>query len=537
MKKTTALKNLIASRELSFLMEAHNGLSARIVEQTGFEGIWASGLTISSTMGLRDSNEASYTQVLEILELMSDVTTIPILVDGDTGYGNFNNMRRFVKKLEQRNIAGICIEDKLFPKMNSFIHGEKQLLADVEEFCGKIKAGKDSRRDSDFQIVARVEALIAGWGLAEALKRASAYREAGADAILIHSKLSRADEIVAFMNEWGNRAPVVIVPTKYYQTPTEVFKKAGVSTVIWANHLCRSSILAMQKTAEQIFKDQNLHQVEDSIAPLSEVFRLQGAEELEEAEKKYLPRNGNNNRAVILAATRGEELGALTADRPKTMLPIASGKPILHQLIGTFNELGIKNITVVRGYKKEAVQAPNIKTVDNDDYEATQLVYSLYLAREQLAGPTLVSYGDVLLKKYIPMSLMEEKGDIVVAAEAVWNQSERPGRYREFIACDQPYCRERLQQHVLMRDIGTDLPKDKICGEWLGLFKVSETGAGILRTVLEDLSKRPRFRLMRSADLFKELIVRDHKINVVYTVGHWLDINTLVDLSQASSFS
>jgi phosphoenolpyruvate phosphomutase len=111
-----ALRQEIASPTLSFLMEAHNGLSAKIAEEAGFRGIWASGLTMSAALGLRDSNEASWTQVLEVLEYMADSATVPILVDGDTGYGNFNNVRRLVRKLCQTGIAGVCIEDKLFPR-------------------------------------------------------------------------------------------------------------------------------------------------------------------------------------------------------------------------------------------------------------------------------------------------------------------------------------------------------------------------------------------------------------------------------------
>ena len=132
-----ALRHELLSPTLSFLMEAHNGLSAKIVEEAGFAGIWASGLSISAALGVRDNNEASWTQVLEILEFMADATSLPILVDGDTGYGNFNNVRRLVRKLCQRGIAGVCIEDKLFPKTNSFI-GEAQPLADIDEFCGRI---------------------------------------------------------------------------------------------------------------------------------------------------------------------------------------------------------------------------------------------------------------------------------------------------------------------------------------------------------------------------------------------------------------
>ncbi|MGA8944170.1 MAG: phosphoenolpyruvate mutase [Thermoactinomyces sp.] len=295
MKKTSQLKQLIHSRNLEFLMEAHNGLSAKIVEEAGFKGIWASGLSISAAMGVRDNNEASWTQVLEVLEFMSDAASIPILFDGDTGFGNFNNARRLVKKLEQRQIAGVCVEDKLFPKTNSFLNSKTQPLADINEFCGKIKAMKDTQTDEDFVVVARVEAFIAGLGLKEALRRADAYRQAGADAILIHSKRSDIAEIESFIKEWGQRSPVVIVPTKYYSTPTNLFRKLGINLVIWANHNLRASIDAMKKISQQIFREKSLVRAEKKIATLQEVFRLQRVDELLEAERKYLPSTGANS--------------------------------------------------------------------------------------------------------------------------------------------------------------------------------------------------------------------------------------------------
>lgn len=292
LKKTTQLKQLLQSDQLEFIMEAHNGLSARIVEEAGFKGIWGSGLTLSASMGVRDNNEASWTQVLEMMEFMSDATTIPILLDADTGYGNFNNVRRLVRKLEQRNVAGMCIEDKLFPKTNSFINSEQQPLADVEEFAAKIKAAKDTQQDPDFCVVARVESLIAGWELEEALRRAETYYLAGADAILMHSKLKTADQILQFMREWGQKCPVVIVPTTYYNTPTSAYAEAGVSLVIWANHLLRSAIKAMQQTAAQIHQERSISSIEGQVVSVKEIFRLQNAAELEEAEQRYLPKVG-----------------------------------------------------------------------------------------------------------------------------------------------------------------------------------------------------------------------------------------------------
>lgn len=289
--RTKQFKQMLQSDQLEFILEAHNGLSAKIVEEAGFKGIWGSGLAISAALGVRDNNEASWTQVLDVMEFMSDATNLPILLDADTGYGNFNNVRRLVKKLEQRNIAAMCIEDKLFPKTNSFINGEAQELAKIDEFSGKIKAAKDTQEDPDFCVVARIEAFIAGWGLEEALKRAEAYYKAGADALLVHSKKSTAEDIFNFMEVWKDTCPVVIVPTMYYSTPVEEFEKCGISLIIWANHLLRSSIKAMRRTAEQIFKDRSLMAVENEIVSVKEIFRLQNADELKKAEKIYLPTN------------------------------------------------------------------------------------------------------------------------------------------------------------------------------------------------------------------------------------------------------
>jgi len=285
--KSKKLKDMLTSNSLEFLMEAHNGLTAKIVERTGFKAIWASGLSISTSFGVRDRNEASWTQVLDTVEFMSDSTEIPILVDGDTGYGDFNNTARLVKKLSQRGIGGVCIEDKLFPKQNSFV-GEKQPLLSIDDFTAKIKAGKDAQRDNNFCFVARIEALISGYSMQEALDRADAYRSAGADAILIHSKKSNADEIAEFCTRWNNACPVVIVPTKYYQTPVQVFRDLNVSAVIWANHNMRAAVSAMSLISQQIFERQSIDGVEGTIATLSEIFELTGEHEFKSYANKYL---------------------------------------------------------------------------------------------------------------------------------------------------------------------------------------------------------------------------------------------------------
>lgn len=537
LSKFAQLRALLESNQTEFLMEAHNGLSARIVEEAGFKGIWASGLAISSQFGVRDNNEASWTQVVDMLEFMSDATTIPILLDGDTGYGNFNNLRRLVKKLEQRGIAGVCIEDKIFPKTNSFIYGERQPLADVDEFCGKLKAGKDSQNDSDFSIVARVEALIAGWGLDEALRRAEAYRRAGADAILIHSKLSQADEILAFAREWGERAPLIIVPTKYYSTPTEVFRKAGISVVIWANHLIRAAAAAMAEVAREIHDTETLVNIEDRVAPVSEIFRLQGAEELLAAERRYTAAADGETRAIVLAATRGAGLESMTHERPKVMLPVA-GIPLLRRLVDKFKRQNINHITVVAGYKPDAITVKGISLVHNRDYAHSNELSSLTCALESLSDDTIITYGDLLFRSYILRDLRHMPGNIV----AVVDSAAPPGGtspIRDAAFCSQPDDRSLFRQDVeLLRvEAKNEQLSGRPSGRWIGMIRVAGEGRQWLLDALRELQRHEHFSRLGMPDLLNHLAASGYPIKVLYINGHWLDVNDMEDLTRAGDFA
>jgi phosphoenolpyruvate phosphomutase len=534
-KKTTTLKQLVTRPELAFLMEAHNGLSAKVAEEAGFEGVWGSGLSISAALGVRDHNEASWTQVLEVVEFMADATTVPILLDGDTGYGDFNSMRRLIRKLEQRGVAGVCIEDKIFPKTNSFIRGAAQPLASIEEFSGKIKAGKDAQADADFVIVARVEAFIAGWGFEEAMKRAEAYRLAGADAILMHSALRNPSEILAFLKEWAGRLPVVIVPTKYYQTPTDVFREAGVSTVIWANHLMRSALSTMKATAAQIFKDQSLLNVEDKVATLQEVFHMQGESELEEAEKRYLPKHGRQTRAIILAASQGIELGELTKDRPKAMVNVG-GRPLLWHILQTYRAAGLKDLAVVRGYRKEAVDLPNVKYFDNDAYASTQEAASLACAVDAIEGDVIVSYGDVLLKKYIVQELVETDDDFVIMVDSNFQESRNRGRAADYVVCSEPSSKRAFYDTVTLKSFKPQAG-EVVHGEWMGIAKFSQAGSKVVADKLRGLAKEPEsLRSLKLPDLLQILVQAGHAVRVIYTSGHWLDVDSVDDVIVSAQF-
>ncbi|MBT8202423.1 MAG: phosphoenolpyruvate mutase [Acidimicrobiia bacterium] len=519
-------------------MEAHNGLSAKIAEEAGFEALWGSGLSLSAALGVRDNNEATWTQILEVVEFMSDNTSIPILLDGDTGFGDFNTMRRLVRKLESRNIAGVCIEDKLFPKTNSFIRGNTQPLADIDEFAGKIRAGVEAKSDPDFVIVARVEAFIAGWGLDEALRRAEAYHEAGADAILMHSARRDPSEVFEFARHWQQRCPVILVPTKYYTTPTDAFREHGIAAVIWANHLLRGSIEKMQQIAAQIKTEESLTSVEDRIAAVGEVFRLQGATELAEAERRYLPaKSAEQTKAFILAAVRGEEMGELTEDRPKAMVEVG-GKPILQHIVDTYRQAGIRDLNVIRGYKKEAVTVDGVNYFDSPDDGRRAEVLALTSIADELEGSVIVSYGDVLFRRFIPRVLADSAADFAVMIDLNWQASRNRNRYADYVVCRPDPVSASFYQEITLEKLVTDPSHPDIHGEWMGFLKMSPKGSAIVRELLEepgDAFDGP----LKQADmgaLINKIIAAGHDVKVFHTTGNWIDCDSALDAIAGSQF-
>jgi phosphoenolpyruvate phosphomutase len=280
------LRSLLQSNELFFLMEAHDGLSARIADDAGFPAVWASGLSISTALGLRDSNEASWSQVLSVVERIVEASSVPVVVDGDTGHGDFNSARRFARQASMIGTAAVCFEDKIFPKMNSFV-GDNHPLADCNEFCGMLMACREAVRDDTFCLVARTEALIAGYSMDEALERAHRYVDAGADAIFIHSRQKTVAQIEEFARCWGNRHPLIIAPTTYADTPADTFRRIGISGVIWANHNMRAAFTAMRTVCADLRRQETVQLVEGRIASLAEVFQLMRYEELAEDERRF----------------------------------------------------------------------------------------------------------------------------------------------------------------------------------------------------------------------------------------------------------
>lgn len=289
MNKATNLRKLFAKKDLTIIVGAHNGLTAKLVEKAGFDGVWASGLEVSASYGIPDASLISMYQFVEAARNMNEVVDIPVVVDCDTGYGNAMNVMYMVKRYEEAGIAGVVMEEKKFPKDNSLLEGGRQELLSVEEFEGKIEAAKAAQKNPDFMVIARVEALIAGWGQEEAQMRAHRYAEAGVDAILIHSKSKNPDEIIEFVNNWDLDVPLVLVPTNYPSLTEKDIKALGkIKMAIYANHGMRAAVRAVEELFSRIRVDGGINNIDELLVPVNHIFELQGVSEMKTYERKFL---------------------------------------------------------------------------------------------------------------------------------------------------------------------------------------------------------------------------------------------------------
>ncbi len=273
--KTVCLRELLGGRRLIRVAGAHNGLSARLVEQSGFDAVWASGFEVSTSYALPDASILTMSESLAAARIMNEAVSIPVIADCDTGFGDAPNVMHMVRRYETAGIAGVCIEDKRFPKLNSFVHDGHELIS-VDAFAAKIRAAKQAQRSPDFVVVGRTEAFILGLGPDEALTRAAAYAEAGADAVLVHSRAPTPAEIWTFMERWRLGVPVVVVPSTY-RASVEELERHGVSMVIHANVGIRAAARAMRETLQELSAVGHVSSsLEDRIASLDELLELQG---------------------------------------------------------------------------------------------------------------------------------------------------------------------------------------------------------------------------------------------------------------------
>jgi phosphoenolpyruvate phosphomutase len=459
---------------------------------------------------------------------------------------------RTVNDRERAGVAAICIEDNVYPKRCSFYAGVRRELIPIEEHCSKIRAAKAAQIFPEFMIIARTEALIAGWGQEEALKRAQAYADAGADAVLIHSKSKTFDELRTLYRTWSGRVPLVIVPTIFDQTSAAEMEEAGAKIIIYANQPVRAAIRAMKDTLDLIRKDTRPGAANDRIVTLPEVYDLVGVPQMERDEKQFLPVGSERITAVIAAAGFEKQLLPLIEDKPKCLLDI-KGRTILDRQVAVLNECDIKEIALIRGYKKEAITLPNIRYYDNDRYEETGELFSLFCAENELKGRTIVLYGDILFDTAILEKLLKSPADISIVVDLAWFDQEQrhvqPAHLNpDLVSLAEPPGKSHLSrfmmpegEHRVVR-IGQQLPPEQAHGEFIGMAMFSEQGTLALRDCYRASQEKykssgfhesPSLAKAALTDLLQELIDQGHEVQAVPIFKGWMEVDSFEEYQKA----
>lgn len=280
------LRRMLDNNHLVKVMETHNGISGLIVEDTKveldgevreFDAMWLSSLTDSTAKGKPDTEYVDRTSRFATINDILDVTTKPMILDGDTG-GVAEHFAMLVRNIERLGLSAVVIEDKVGLKRNSLFGTEvEQTLDTIEGFCEKIQAGKKAQVTDEFMIFSRLESLIADKGMEDALTRAKAYIAAGTDGIMIHSRHKDGKEIMEFMKEYQKfevKVPVISVPSSYNQFTEDELKAAGFNIVIYANHLLRTAFPAMKKTAESILTHKRSKEVDGDCMSIKEILTI-----------------------------------------------------------------------------------------------------------------------------------------------------------------------------------------------------------------------------------------------------------------------
>jgi len=286
MSESEVLRKDLESKSILKVGGAFDALSAKLVEINDFDAIWAGSFAISATHALPDASILTMTEFLNAATNMEASCNIPIIADCDTGFGGPSNVNHMIKKYEKSGIAAVCIEDKTFPKQNSFLEDSKQELLPEKEFVAKIIAAKEAQENPNFMLIARTEALISGMGMKEAIKRANAYEKAGADAILIHSKQDSPNEVFEFSESWGGTLPLVVVPTSFPAVKIDELISHKIKMIIYANQTLRATHAIISKVLAQLKNSTSINDISVDMTSMQEIFQLQETYNIKKQEEK-----------------------------------------------------------------------------------------------------------------------------------------------------------------------------------------------------------------------------------------------------------
>jgi phosphoenolpyruvate mutase len=533
----SAISGLIAN---DLKVQVKKGDNLKINE---FDFFWESSLTDSASKGHPDIEIISFDSRLKTISEILEVTDKPIVVDGDTG-GDIHHFEYLIPKLERLGVSAIIIEDKIFPKRNSLEEGTNQDQEDPDKFAEKIKVGKQIQRSKDFMIIARIESLIAGKSVEDALMRAKKYLLASVDGIMIHSKSNDPKEIFEFAEAYKQickdlnlKKPLVCVPTTYNSVYEKELEERGFNMVIYANHMLRASYKAMENIGRIILENERSLEADPHLSSVKEIFEKVGFLDIKEKDKLI----SSTPSVIIPAAGDNPNFKNIFGDTPKALIKI-NGKTLLEHQISVFKKLGLNDINVVIGYQKDLFNIPNINYFENSEYSEKGMIHSIMKARNKMKNGFVYVNSDILFDERLIKELLERKEDIVIAVDNsyLYHKHEIDKKLDGVITKygkKPTYQRLRNSNDELVL-IGRNIPKELMTHEFVGLARFSKIGAENFIKVYEDCKlnhtgnfhEAESFDRAMDTDIIKELLNRGFKISIHETNGGWLEIHNERDL-------
>ena len=563
--RRSKLKLLLDREKIVRVLEAHNGLSGIIANnaciegqsnevpvQREFDAIWESSLTDSASKGHPDIEVVSFDSRLQSINEILAVTHKPMIVDGDTG-GDANNFEYMVTKLERAGVSAVIIEDKAFPKRNSLEPGVQQTLQEPEVFAQKIHRGKSVQISPDFMIIARLESLIAGKSVDDAISRAQIYLETGADGVMIHSKEKDPAQIMEFAKRYQEmtqkinlKKPMVCVPTTYNTLTEDELRTAGFRIVIYANHLLRSANKAMEETARTILLNQRSFEADPICSPVREIFKTVGF--LDVKEKDKLDEDNKNTPVIIPAAGEDPSLSSILNGKPKSMFEVA-GRTLLDWQISALKNNNLTNITVITGYKSGEMKAEGTTFQENKNYKRGSELHSLMEARGKMTKGFIMLYSDILFEDHIMAEILTCREDIILVVDNTMQyHAPEANKIQDFVISKNKHQPTRRKisfacENIISK-IGSKLNPETATHEFIGLAKFTKTGAEQLLQTYEDCVKNYHGKFQEAddisqfkfTDLIQEMIDRGYVANFLEIHKGWLEIHRAEDIDLANHF-
>lgn len=557
LERLRALRQRIEARGYVRLLEAHSGLSGIVAETTRverdgevleYDGLWESSLTDTASKGLPDASIIGYESRLHTVDEILHVTTKPLVVDGDTG-GEPAQFEYLVKHLERRGVSAVIIEDKVYPKRNSLDAEASQTLEDPAVFADKIRAGVGAKAVEDFMVIARLESLIAGTGLADALQRAEHYVAAGVDGIMIHSGKKDPADIFAFASAYedlcraaGRRPVLVCVPTAYNTVMDAELGRRGFNVVIHANQLLRASHKAMTEVAQLILESGRSLEANPVCTPVSTIFATVGFDAITEKDRERT----EHLRPPVIIPAAGRDPVFETG--PKSLVPIA-GRRLLDYQIESIKRSGLTRIVVVRGHAGEQFDAPyegaGLTFVDNPDHAITFDLHSLFRAETFMDNGFVLLYSDILFDHQLIQRLLGARRDIVLALDNSYRYHKHEVDKRLDLAVGRQRPgggRRSLHSNdcIEIGKLGKRIAAEDADYEFIGVAAFSARGARALREAYHrcqlgegSFHEARSFGMASITDLLQEMIDKGLAVHGVETHKGWLEIHDRDDVVTA----